>query len=139
MSELDRLCELLDEAGVSYLKHRGDITIGYYTDDPHSVIEAMDHSLQVTGLTAEQAMRALVHSSNCTNSGRTFANSERTTTVDETETLHARGDTWGTKEFDKKVIVHVMECSECGHTYEHVNGDYEFCPRCGRRIVEVGA
>lgn len=57
--------------------------------------------------------------------------------ADETETLHARGDTWGTKEFDKKVIVHVMECSECGHTYEHVNGSYEFCPRCGRRIAEV--
>lgn len=69
-----------------------------------------------------------LHSCNCTDS-------ERTTTVDETETLHARGDTWGTKEFDKKVIVHVMECSACGHTYEHVNGDYEFCPHCGRRIV----
>jgi Zn finger protein HypA/HybF involved in hydrogenase expression len=132
MSELNRLRKLLDEAGVSYLNHRTDVTIGYYSDDPHSVIEAMDHSLQVTGLTARQVMRALGHSSNCTNS-------ERTTTVDETETLHARGDTWGTKEFDKKVIVHVMECSECGGTYEHVNGDYEFCPRCGRRIVEVDA
>lgn len=29
--------------------------------------------------------------------------------------------------------IHEMECSVCGHTYEHVNGDYEFCPRCGRR------
>lgn len=175
MTELDHLRDLLDEEGMTYLNHRGDITIGYYTDDPHSVIEAMDHSLQVTGLTAEQVMRALghcnvgmyvglrqgecwertensdyycggcgwkvtdhdsycpecggaLHSCNCTDS-------ERTTTVDETETLHARGDTWGTKEFDKKVIVHVMECSACGHTYEHVNGDYEFCPHCGRRIV----
>ena len=126
MSELDRLCELLDEAGVSYLKHRGDITIGYYTDDPHSVIEAMDHSLQVTGLTAEQVMRALVHSSNCTDS-------ERTTTVDETECIDTccYSDPHG-GEF---CHIHVMECSACGHTYEHVNGDYEFCPRCGRRIV----
>ena len=59
------------------------------------------------------------------------------TTVDETETLHARGDTWGTKEFDKKVVVHVMECSACGHTYEHVNGDYEYCPHCRAKIVHT--
>ena len=128
MSELDHLCELLDEAGASYLSHRGDITIGYYTDDPHSVIEAMDHSLQVTGLTAEQVMRALGHSSNCTNS-------ERTTTVDETDTWECVCDQVG--RYGKRVTIHVMECGECGRTYEHVNGDYEFCPRCGRRIVGV--
>ena len=69
MSELDKLCELLDEAGVNYLNRSSDITIGYYTD-PHTVTEAMDGSLQMTGLTAEQVMRALGHSSNCTNSER---------------------------------------------------------------------
>lgn len=31
--------------------------------------------------------------------------------------------------------IHVMECSACGGTYEHVNGSYEFCPRCGRKLV----
>jgi len=31
--------------------------------------------------------------------------------------------------------IHVMECSVCGGTYEHVNGSYEFCPRCGRKLV----
>ena len=67
MTELDHLRELLDEEGVSYLSHKGDITIGYYTEDPHSVIEAMDHSLQVTGLTAEQAMRALGHTTTVDN------------------------------------------------------------------------
>lgn len=30
--------------------------------------------------------------------------------------------------------IHVMECSACGGTFEHVNGSYEFCPRCRRRI-----
>ena len=30
--------------------------------------------------------------------------------------------------------VHVLECTECGGTYEHVNGAYEFCPRCGRKV-----
>lgn len=54
---------------------------------------------------------------------------ERTTTVD--ETWHVGFYMWN----GERVTVHVMECSECGHTYEHVNGDYEFCPRCGRRIV----
>jgi hypothetical protein len=31
--------------------------------------------------------------------------------------------------------IHVMECSVCGGTYEHVNGSYEFCPRCGKKVV----
>lgn len=128
MSELDHLRELLDEAGVGYLNHRGDITIGYYTDDPHSVIEAMDHSLQVTGLTAEQVMRALGHSCNCTDS-------EQATTVDETETWECICDQVG--RYGKRITVHVMECPECGRTYEHVWGEYEFCPRCGRRFVGV--
>lgn len=38
---------------------------------------------------------------------------------------------------DRFLTVHVMECNECGRTYEHVNGSYEFCPHCGRRIMEV--
>ena len=36
----------------------------------------------------------------------------------------------------ENVTVHVMECDECGGTYEHVNGDYERCPHCGRKVVE---
>lgn len=32
----------------------------------------------------------------------------------------------------------VWECSECGHTFEDVNGEYAFCPRCGARVVGVG-
>ena len=31
--------------------------------------------------------------------------------------------------------IHYMECSECGRTYEHVNGDYPYCPHCGRKVV----
>lgn len=51
-------------------------------------------------------------------------------------------DTWecvcyGIGHYGERMTIHVMECSECGHTYEHVNGIYEYCPRCGRRIVEV--
>ena len=36
----------------------------------------------------------------------------------------------------ENVTAHVMECDECGGTYEHVNGDYERCPHCGAEVVE---
>jgi len=32
--------------------------------------------------------------------------------------------------------VHVLECSACGETCEHINGGYEYCPHCGRKAVE---
>lgn len=53
---------------------------------------------------------------------------------DETETIRCQcvdGD-GRTSSLD----VHVMECSGCGHTYEHVWGGYEFCPHCGVRTTE---
>lgn len=64
------------------------------------------------------------------------SDSERTTTVDETDTWECVCDQFG--RYGKRVTIHVIECSACGGTYEHVNGGYEFCPRCGRR-VEVDA
>lgn len=32
-------------------------------------------------------------------------------------------------------LVHVLECSACGRTCEHINGSYEYCPHCGRKAV----
>ena len=32
--------------------------------------------------------------------------------------------------------VHVMECSACGQTCEHVNGAYNYCPNCGKKVME---
>lgn len=55
--------------------------------------------------------------------------------ADETVTWEFVCDSIG--HYGKRVTVHVMECTECGHTYEHVNGSYKFCPHCGRHIVEV--
>lgn len=48
---------------------------------------------------------------------------DQTTTVDETgvETVVD--------------AVHLCECNECGHSFEWVYGEYEYCPRCGSRIV----
>lgn len=45
-------------------------------------------------------------------------------------------DTWTCECVGRQLTVHVMECSACGGTYEHVNGDYEFCPRCGAKVVD---
>lgn len=53
-------------------------------------------------------------------------------TPDETETLECVCD--GVGYYGKKVTIHVMECPDCGRTYEHVNGDYERCPHCGTRF-----
>ena len=33
-------------------------------------------------------------------------------------------------------IIHVLECSACGKTCEHVNGSYPKCPHCGARAVK---
>lgn len=71
-------------------------------------------------------------SNDCTNSERTG-----TCTADETDTWECVCDQVG--RYGKRVTVHMMECSECGHAYEHVFGDYEYCPHCGRRVVEVDA
>lgn len=31
-------------------------------------------------------------------------------------------------------VIHVLECSACGQTCEHVNGSYPKCPHCGRSV-----
>lgn len=33
-------------------------------------------------------------------------------------------------------FIHVLECSACGETCEHVNGSYPRCPYCGAKAVE---
>lgn len=55
--------------------------------------------------------------------------------ADETDTWECVRDDMGG--YGKTLTVHVMECTECGHTYEYVNGDYKFCPRCGRKRIDA--
>lgn len=55
------------------------------------------------------------------------------TQVDETETIYLSDEGY---RHGATVVIHVMECSECGRTYEHVNGDYEYCPHCGTAIEQ---
>lgn len=52
--------------------------------------------------------------------------------ADETDRIECV-ETVGGRHYD----IHIMECTECGHTYEHVNGGYEYCPRCGRKRRDV--
>ena len=33
-------------------------------------------------------------------------------------------------------VIHVLECSECGRTCEHVNGSYPRCPYCGAKVID---
>lgn len=48
---------------------------------------------------------------------------DQTTTVDETG-VETVAD-----------AVHLCECNECGRSFEWVYGEYEYCPRCGSRVV----
>jgi hypothetical protein len=57
--------------------------------------------------------------------------------ADETESFECLDSRYRSFDYYPYITVHVMECSECGGTYEHVNGGYEFCPRCGRQIEVV--
>ena len=59
---------------------------------------------------------------------------EDTCHADETDTLECVCDQVG--RYGMRVTIYVMECSACGRTYEHFNGSYEFCPRCGRKVVD---
>ena len=53
--------------------------------------------------------------------------------ADETETFECVCD--GIGHYGKRVTIHVMECSACGGTYEHMWGNYEYCPHCRRKVV----
>jgi len=126
MTATDELRRLLDERGVEWERGLPTETIvrepidALYVERPDGRMHVYFRSY----LAPEQAVAATLGASG-------------TCIADETETWECICDQIG--RYGKRVTVHVMECSECGHTYEHVNGDYEYCPHCGRRVVEVDA
>lgn len=140
MTATDELCELLDERGVEWTEGiaRPELTqvridgkvVKFHPWQPNTL------KVSLFDITPEQAIAATLGSCNCTND---CTNGERTRAcnADETETWECVCDQIG--RYGKRVTVHMMECSECGHAYEHVFGDYEYCPHCGRRVVEVDA
>ena len=140
------LRRLLDERGVEWNKGKLAMLGDEYTQ--WWVYERMEgfvayecdyplNTLIVRGITPEQAIAATLGSCNCSDNCTNSERTNETCHADETDTWECVCDQIG--RYGKRVTIHVMECSECGRTYEHVNGDYEFCPRCGRRIVGAGA
>lgn len=97
---------------------RIDLAIAYHIGYEDALAKRMPDSTRA----------GVLNSYNC-------SNSEQTTTVDETDTWECVCN--ASDHYGESLTVHFMECSECGRTYEHVNGDYEYCPHCRARIVEV--
>lgn len=127
MTATDELRELLTAAGAEWngtVGANGTVWTHWDTFNGYRV-HAMDNDdgtlwlFNCWDLTPEQAIAVTLGQGTCQ--------------ADETERIST---SW---KDGRHVTIHVMECSECGHTYEHVNGPYEFCPRCGRKVVEVDA
>jgi predicted Zn-ribbon and HTH transcriptional regulator len=127
MTATELLRRLLDECGVEYMKvdfiDGERITSFDANGREHGYHEFPDGEtlLRVWHLTPAQAIAATLGVSTCE--------------ADETDTWECVRDDLGS--YGKRLTVHVMECTECGHVYEHVNGDYEYCPRCGRKREDV--
>ena len=80
-------------------------------------------AIKVVGFTdPEQAIAATLGSGTCH--------------ADETDTIKCWVKCEDEPSTERMELIHVMECSACGGTYEHVNGGYEFCPRCRRKVVD---
>ena len=127
MSVTDELRAELTKRGVKWSNRDGfnDYkTVWHHAHTSYLLIESLFYSdttiLKVRKPTVAQAIAATLGAGTCE--------------ADETDLIpFARADS---SDLDVDYI-HVMECSACGGTYEHINGSYEFCPRCGRRIKEV--
>ena len=110
------LREMLDERGVEYEVDESDNTTYFCFDWCDECGSYLKH-IFVTGscieasigyLTPEQAVAATLGSGECD--------------LVETGVEHIEAD------------VHMLECSKCGRTCEHVFGDYDYCPYCGRTV-----
>lgn len=139
ISATERLRRLLDECGVEWdYGITGSTTTRFSVNGIDLTFTPMRDGLVCsTILTPEQAIAATLGSCNCSND---CTDSERTGTceADETDTIKCWVKCKDEPSSERMELIHVMECSECGHTYEHVNGGYEFCPRCGRKVVDDG-
>ena len=125
MTETNELRCMLDEAGVEWHDDGYETTCTVWTANGitwHGLWRDGSIELLAHHLTPEQAIAATVGRGTCE--------------ADETETIKCWVKCKDEPNTEHMELIHVMECSECGHTYEHVNGDYEFCPRCGRKRVD---
>lgn len=124
MNPTDELRRMLDEADVEWdYGITGTASTMFNANGVELTFIGMRDGVTCsTILTPEQAVAATVGRGTCE--------------ADETETIKCWVKCKDEPSTERMELIHVMECSECGHTYEHVNGDYEFCPRCGRKRVD---
>lgn len=151
MSATDELRRILDERGIEYETDDAQVseTEWYYVTklrdgyrDRWTYEEPPDCDLLVSyqyDLGAEDAIAATLGDTDATPTRQDVAATvgRGTCEADETETIKCWVKCKDEPSTEHMELIHVMECSECGHTYEHVNGDYEFCPRCGRKRVDA--
>lgn len=124
MTATDKLRRMLDERGVKYRTHgTTDRTWFEVGNISWFIIERENGSLTADAvfLTPEQAIAATLGAGTCE--------------ADETDTIKCWVKCKDKPSTEHMELIHVMECSACGGTYEHVSGSYEFCPRCGRKLV----
>jgi len=125
MSAKDELRRMLTESGVEWdYGITGTASTMFNANGVElTFIDMRDGVTCSTILTPAQAIAATVGRGTCE--------------ADETETIKCWVKCKDEPNTEHMELIHVMECSECGHTYEHVNGDYEFCPRCGKKRVDA--
>lgn len=130
-SAIDELCRMLDEHD-EYYKTSGNKTwwgrpIDRQTGKPINVFHYQAQPMGEDRLlielqlaTPEQAIAATLSSCNCSNN---CANSERTRTCHITD-----NGPWG----------YPYVCSACGASFDPDvnNGEFNFCPNCGAKVVE---
>ena len=162
MTELDTLKALLDQRGEPYVENDFGVT-WRYGSDPHTATESMDGTLIVTGLTARQAIEAMLGRGECHDTSK-YSNSFACSKCgEETDFLTTHGGPrfcprCGRVVDNPKVgIAYVeeyedydehegsydrYECGECGayltdSIMVQVRGEQipDTCPRCGRKLV----
>lgn len=117
MTSTERLRAMLDERGESYVENDFGITWSYYSD-PHTATESMDGTLIVTGLTPKQAIAATLGAGTCHDTGdpSDFCCSE-----------------CGVRMFTDTNETYTMIASDGRTIIKRPN----YCPNCGKRVVEV--
>ena len=118
MTAIDELCQKLADRGEPVVRNSDMVTWLYYSD-PHSAVEAMDGTLQVTGLTPEQAVAATLGPATC-----------------HLEEIEKDCDTASEYMLDREWCFDAVYRCSCGCRFGHVaHNRPRFCPNCGAKAV----
>ncbi len=115
MSMLTSQCDELRIRAKELVKCADDLNVPY----------VLPESKQLMGVTARLAATEMEHAADTILSLRERLQAEAFGECELVET-----DSYS----NANEVIHVLECSECGETCEHVNGSYPRCPHCGRAV-----